>query len=261
MKAREPLHLLILGGTGEARVLAEAALERFGQSLRVTTSLAGRTSAPSEPKGALRRGGFGGAAGLAAYLEAARVDLVLDATHPFATRISAAARAASHARGVPLLTLVRPHWRAQSGDRWIEAVDAAEAASMLPQLGRRVFLTIGQRGIAAFSHVSGMHFLVRLIDPPAAPLPLRSYDLVFGRGPFTLESERLIMARHAIDVLVAKASGGAATAAKLDAARALRIPVIMLRRPEREADFAVERIADALDWIAGQFHERMEVER
>lgn len=249
MKAREALHLLILGGTAEARALADAAHARFAEHLRVTTSLAGRTSAPAEPKGALRRGGFGGAAGLADYLAAAQVDLVIDATHPFATQITAAAQAACRERNLPLLALTRPRWRAQSGDRWIEATDAADAASILPKLGRRAFLTIGQRGIAAFAHLSTMHFLVRLIEPPAAALPLRSYEILLGRGPFTLEDERRIMERHAIEVLIAKASGGDATAAKLEAARLLRIPVVMLRRPDPPGT-SVASVEDAICWIA-----------
>jgi precorrin-6A/cobalt-precorrin-6A reductase len=240
---------LILGGTAEARALADAAHARFAGRLRVTTSLAGRTSVPAMPKGALRRGGFGGAAGLADYLAAAWVDLVIDATHPFATQITAAAQAACRQRDLPLLALTRPRWTAQCGDRWIDAADAADAASILPKLGRRAFLTIGQRGIAAFSHLSDVHFLVRLIEPPAAALPLCSYEILLGKGPFTLENERRIMERHAIEVLVAKASGGEATAAKLEAARLLRLPVVMLRRPEPPGT-SVSSVEDALCWVA-----------
>lgn len=255
MKAREPLHLLILGGTAEARGLADAAHARFAGRLRVTTSLAGRTSTPAEPKGELRRGGFGGAAGLADYLGAAQIDLVIDATHPFATHITAAAQAACHVRDLPLLALTRSRWRAQSDDRWTEVADAAEAASILPSLGRRAFLTIGQRGIAAFAPLSGVHFLVRLIEPPAAALPLRSYEILLGRGPFTLENERRIMQRHAIEVLIAKDSGGEATAAKLEAARLLRIPVVMLRRPDPPGT-SVATIDNALCWIAEKLEDR-----
>jgi precorrin-6A/cobalt-precorrin-6A reductase len=255
MKAREPLHLLILGGTAEARGLADAAHARFAGRLRVTTSLAGRTSTPAEPKGELRRGGFGGAAGLADYLGAAQIDLVIDATHPFATQITAAAQAACHVRDLPLLALTRSRWKARSDDRWIEVADAAEAASILPDLGRRAFLTIGQRGIAAFAPLSGVHFLVRLIEPPAAALPLRSYEILLGRGPFTLEDERRIMQRHAIEVLIAKDSGGEATAAKLEAARLLRIPVVMLRRPDPPGT-SVATIDDALCWIAEKLEDR-----
>ena len=241
-------HLLILGGTEEARRLAECTVMRFGDRLAVTTSLAGRTQSAASIAGALRRGGFGGAAGLGDYLAAARIDLVIDATHPFATRISAAAREACEARRVPLLVLERPQWEREPGDRWIEVESAAEAAAVVPQHGKRVFLTTGRRALDAFAGVTGVYFLVRLIEAPQAPLPL-DCTLIIERGPFTLEHERLIIARHAIDVLVTKASGGAATAAKLAAARAAGIPVIMLRRPSPPLAASVAYIEDVVGWL------------
>lgn len=246
---RERRHLLILGGTGEARVLAAEAKARFGQDLRVTTSLAGRTQSGPALAGEVRRGGFGGSEGLAAYLHEAAIDLVIDATHPFATRISAAARAACQSLGVPLLALIRPAWVPQRGDRWIEAAGAAEAAAIVQRLGRRAFLTIGHSELAAFSAVAGVHFLVRLVDPPAMPLPLASHEVILGRGPFTVAEEILIMTRHEIDVVVAKASGGGSTVAKLEAARTLCIPVVMLRRPSAAPGDCVERVEDALLWL------------
>jgi len=249
MPRAEPRHLLILGGTAEARSLAAAASTRFAAALRVTTSLAGRTRNLPSLAGEVRRGGFGGAAGLAAYLDAARIDLVIDATHPFAARITAAAAEACAARGVPLLGLARPPWIPQAGDRWIEVADAAEAAIRLPELGRCAFLTIGSGALAAFSQVAGVRFLVRLIEAPAAALPLADYELILGRGPFTFAEERLIMTRHGVDVLIAKASGGTATAAKLEAARALGIAVLMLRRPPRNGGPSVASVDAALAWI------------
>jgi precorrin-6A/cobalt-precorrin-6A reductase len=242
--------LLILGGTAEARVLAEEAIARFGRGLLITSSLAGRTRSSAALAGTVRRGGFGGADGLASYLRSAQIDFVIDATHPFAARISAACVEASRSLGAPLLALTRPPWTQQDGDHWIEVADAAEAAARLPALGRRAFLTIGHRDIAAFSALSDIHFLVRLIDPPPVPLPLRSCEVIRGRGPFTGDDERGMMERHEIDVVVTKASGGAATAGKLDAARALGIPVVMLRRPQQEGAERVESVAGALDWLA-----------
>ena len=257
----ERAHLLILGGTAEARLLAARATTLFGERLRVTTSLAGRTRNPAALAGEVRRGGFGGAAGLAAYLSDASVDLVIDATHPFATRISAAAVSACRVHGVPLLGLARPRWMARPGDRWIEVASAAEAAALVPTLGRRVFLTIGQRDLAAFASLDDTHFVVRLVDPPPLPLPLRSYELILARGPFAAAAERLIMERHAIDVVVAKASGGAATAPKLEAARVLGLPVVMLRRPEEACRERVERVEDALAWIEHRLRQTAEVVR
>jgi precorrin-6A/cobalt-precorrin-6A reductase len=129
----------------------------------------------------------------------------------------------------------------------------------LPKLGRRVFLTIGHGDLAAFSAIAHMHFFVRLVEPPAGALPFSSYELILGRGPFTLDAERRIMERHAIDVLVAKASGGSSTAAKLDAARALGLPVLMLRRPPGETGERVERVEDAVAWIAKRLAKAKEV--
>lgn len=259
MPVREGRHLLILGGTAEARILAERATAVFGERLQVTTSLAGRTRAPAALTGAVRRGGFGGPEGLAAYLRHAAIDMVVDATHPFATRISMAASSACEGTGVPLLLLARASWLPGPGDRWIEVGSAAEAAAILPTLGRRAFLTIGHAEIEAFAGVVGVHFVVRLVDPPAAPLPLGSYMLTIARGPFAPDAERRIMVQHAIDVVVAKASGGDATAAKLVAARQLAIPVLMVRRPEKEHQNRVGSVDEALTWIEHELRQAVEI--
>jgi precorrin-6A/cobalt-precorrin-6A reductase len=245
-------HLLILGGTGEAAALAAAAVERFGDGLRVTTSLAGRTARPASVAGERRVGGFGGAEGLAAYFAQRGVDLVIDATHPFAAQISAQAAAACATAGVTRLLLARPPWLREQRDRWIEVDDLAAAAAALPALGRRAFLTIGGRGLGAFAALSHMHFIVRLVDPPGTKLPLASYEVVLGRGPFGLAEERAMLERHAIDMLVAKASGGGATEAKLVAARERGLPVVMLRRPPSPPGSRADSVAAALDWLAAR---------
>ena len=249
-------HLLILGGTAEAAALARLALERFAGRLAVTTSLAGRTETPAPLPGEVRSGGFGGADGLAAYLGERRIDLVIDATHPFAAQISAQARTACAMAGVPRLLLHRRGWERHPLDRWIEVESLAAAAAVLPGFGRRAWLTIGLRDLDSFAALRQMHFLVRLVDPPAAPLPLDSYELLIGRGPFNLAQERHILERHAIDVLVTKASGGAATAAKLVAARERDVPVIMIRRPPPPPGPHVADVGDALDWLAARLAER-----
>ena len=249
MTAKE---LLILGGTGEASVLARAALARLGAALNVTTSLAGRTERPSLPPGRVRIGGFGGVAGLAGYLPEHGVDRLIDATHPFAARISTTARLACDEAGVPRLLLLRPPWRRHPLDRWIEVDNVAAAAEVVGQVGRRAFLTVGTGEIACFAAATGVQFLVRLIDPPRQHLPLRCHEVVIGRGPFTLAEERHRLERHAIDVLVCKASGGAATEAKILAARELALPVIMVRRPPPEPGDAVETPEGALDWLVGE---------
>ena len=244
--------LLILGGTGEASALARAALARFGDALNLTTSLAGRTQYPGPLPGRVRIGGFGGPAGLTAYLAEHNVDRLIDATHPFAARISAEARLACNEARVPRLLLLRPPWRRHPLDRWIEVDSMVAAAEVVGRLGGRAFLTVGAGEIACFAAATGVRFLVRLVDPPRRPLPLRFYEVVVGRGPFTLVEERHRLERHAIDVLVCKASGGAATEAKLVAARELSLSVVMVRRPASEPGDAVETVEAALDWLADE---------
>jgi precorrin-6A/cobalt-precorrin-6A reductase len=247
-------NLLILGGTGEAAALAKAALARFGDSMSVTTALAGRTRHPGPIAGEVRIGGFGGPDGLAEYLLEHAVDRLIDATHPFAAGISRTARLAANRTGVPRLVLLRPPWRRHPLDRWIE-VDSIEAAALLVgRIGKRAWLTVGAGSLAPFAAVAGVRFIVRLIDQPSEGLPLLSHEVVLGRGPFGLAGERHMLQRHAIDVLVCKASGGAATEAKLLAARELGLPVIMVRRPPREPGPAVDTIDAALDWLAGTAH-------
>lgn len=237
--------LLILGGTAEAAELARQAAALPG--LEVVTSLAGRTEAPATLAGRVRVGGFGGAEGLARWLRDEGVTMVVDATHPFAARISAHAQAACAAAGLPLLALVRPPWPRHQDDCWIEADSMADAAARLPALGRRAFLAVGRQELAAFEGGTGVWFLVRLLRPE--PLPLPEHTVVIGRGPFGIEAEIDLLRRHRIEVVVTKASGGAATAAKVAAARALALPVLMVRRPPRPATETVETVTGALAWI------------
>jgi precorrin-6A/cobalt-precorrin-6A reductase len=244
-------NLLILGGTGEAARLARGAVARFGDGMIVTTALAGRTRHPGPLVGEVRIGGFGGSAGLAGYLVDGEVDRLIDATHPFASRISRAARLAAEWTGVPRLLLRRPPWRCHPLDRWIEVETIEAAALIVERVGKRAWLTVGAGAVGAFAASDRVRYLVRLIDKPRAALPLRCCEVVLGRGPFGVAEERQLLQRYAIDVLVCKASGGAATEAKLIAARELSLPVIMVRRPPPEPGPAVETVEAALDWLAG----------
>ena len=242
--------LLILGGTGEAAALARALVE-VGD-WEVITSLAGRTRAPAALPGAVRVGGFGGADGLAAYLRAERIDRVVDATHPFAATISANAAEACAETGVPLLRIERPAWTPVPGDRWIDVADAAEAADWLAgalPAGAAVLLTLGRQEVAPFKRCPELRFVLRSIEAPSPEDLPPDCLLLSERGPFTLDGERALIARHGIRAAVAKNAGGDATAAKLAAAREAAIPVVMIRRPAPPASPAVPDVAGALDWL------------
>lgn len=251
MPDRERVRLLILGGTGEAAALAGEAVAALGDRIAVITSLAGRTRNPAKLAGAVRVGGFGGAAGLADFLAREAIGLVVDATHPFAAEISANARDACAAAEVPRLLLSRPEWRQRAGDDWIAVDGVGEAAAELAARGGRALITVGVKELHHFAGLDGVFCLVRLIEPPAAPLPLADHAVIVGRGPFSVESERALLAEQRIDCVVSKASGGAATEAKITAARELALPVIMLRRPAPPEGARVNDTAAALAWISG----------
>jgi len=239
--------ILILGGTSEARALA-AELVRAGRD--VLTSLAGRVSQPALPVGWVRIGGFGGVTGLAAFLRSQGITAVVDATHPFATRIGANAASAAEQTGVPLLRLERPGWadHPRAGS-WTWAADAGAARdAALPY--DRPFLTTGRQSLETFLAWADRHVLVRVVDPPGIPIPAR-WVVITGRGPYAYADERRTMADHGTDVLLTKDSGGSHTSAKLDAAGDLGIPVVVIARPARPAGVpTVSSVAEALRWPA-----------
>jgi precorrin-6A/cobalt-precorrin-6A reductase len=246
------MRILILGGTQEAFQLAEQLAEIAG--VEIISSLAGRTKQPRTPKGQVRTGGFGGAEGMARYLREERISHLVNATHPFAARISANAFAAAESTGIALMRLLRPAWIAQPDDRWIAARDATEAAELCRREGGRIFLTLGTGELDAFAGIHNAHFLVRMVDAPEA-LPLRDYRTIAARGPFTLEDELRLLAEHHIALLVAKNSGGGATYAKIEAARRMGLPVIMIERPASALDPrspAAVKVADVVAWVRQQ---------
>ncbi|CAA6603625.1 Precorrin-6A reductase [Rhodospirillaceae bacterium LM-1] len=239
--------LLILGGTAQAAELAR----RIDGDIGLISSLAGRMITLPDLPGRLRVGGFGGADGLAAYLRDERIGAVIDATHPFARNISAHAEQACQRQRVPLLTLARPPWLRDAADVWIFADDMAAAAALMPTLGTRAFLTIGRMELDAFRQVEQVWCLVRLIDKPERALP-KNWQLVLGRPPFSEQDEIRLMQERKIDLLVTKASGGDATFGKIAAARALKIPVLMIKRPRESGAAQASTVDEALTWIADQ---------
>lgn len=244
------VRLLILGGTTEAIDLA-AAIAAVQPRLQVTTSLAGRVDAVAERPGRLRIGGFGGVDGLTRYLVEHAIDVLIDATHPFADVISAHAAEACRRVSLPRLMLVRPEWTPEPGDDWHRVPGFADAAAWVGSAATSVFLATGPGQVSAFAHLDAVRFLVRLFETPRAPLPLPSVRVVIARPPFTVAGERALMRKHRIDALVVKQSGGP-TVAKLTAARQLGVPVVIMGRPSMPAGDRVETVAEALDWLAAQ---------
>jgi precorrin-6A/cobalt-precorrin-6A reductase len=237
--------VLILGGTTEGRLLAAACADLPG--VTVVSSLAGRTTDPLALAGRVRIGGFGGVPGLVDYLREERIAAVVDATHPFAAGMTANAAEAAAATGVPLLVVRRPGFGESPGDRWHRVPSLAAAASLVGDLGTRVFLTSGRQGIAAFAGLERCWFLSRSVEPPSPPMPAQ-LEVVLDRGPFTLAGELGLMREHRIDVLVTKDSGGAAP--KLEAARTLHIPVVMIDRPPPPPSATVATaVAEAITWL------------
>jgi precorrin-6A/cobalt-precorrin-6A reductase len=241
--------ILILGGTTEARRLAEGLASRT--DLAVTLSLAGRTAAPAAQAVPMRIGGFGGAEGLAAWLEEQAIDAVIDATHPYAAQISANAAEAAARAGVPLIAIERPAWEPVDGDRWIEVADMPTAVAALGSTPRRVFLALGRNELRPFEAAPQHFYLVRSVDPVGPPLALPQAEYLTGRGPFDEADEHELLARHRIEVIVAKNSGGAATYGKIAAARRRGLPIIMLRRPPPRARVVanVEQALAELDHV------------
>ncbi|WP_132152228.1 cobalt-precorrin-6A reductase [Kribbella antiqua] len=251
------MKVLVLGGTGEGRELAGRLRD---EGLEVVSSLAGRTTDARLPVGEVRQGGFGGAVGLTRWLRDNSVDVMVDATHPFAATMTEHAVAAARSAGIPLVILRRPGWAAQPGDEW-HWVDTAEAAArLLPTLGSRAFLTIGRQGLHAFAD-AGVWMLARCVDPPE-PGPTWC-TLILDRGPYDVPGELALMRHHHIDVLVTKDSGGPKTSAKLTAARQLSIPVVLIHRPPLPVEVGavgvgavevvvVESVDRVVGWLRGR---------
>lgn len=239
------MRVLILGGTTEASALVKGLDPRIDATL----SLAGRTSAPKREPVPTRIGGFGGPEGLAAWIAENRIETVIDATHPFAARIGRNAALACERTGVALLAIRRPAWERIQGDRWTEVETMAEAARTLGETPRRVFLTIGRLEVGAFATAPQHDYLVRAIEPIGDALPVPRLTEIAARGPFDEAAEAAFLAERQIEVLVTKNSGGPATYGKIAAARALGIPVVIVRPPRKPDVASVPDAEGALAWL------------
>jgi precorrin-6A/cobalt-precorrin-6A reductase len=249
--ARGSLRVLLLGGTTEASRLAQV-LAQAG--VDAVFSYAGRTDAPIAQPLPTRVGGFGGVAGLQAYLQAERITYVVDATHPFAAQMSSNAVQASAAAGVPLLALERPAWQAQGGDVWTHVADIDAAVKALPAEPARVFLAIGKQNLSPFLACAQHWYLLRLVDP-VLDLPAARGHVVLDRGPFTLQGDRALLQAHGITHIVSKNSGGAGAEAKLIAARELGLPVILIDRPHIPSRTVLHSVNEVLHrlYCAGSY--------
>jgi precorrin-6A/cobalt-precorrin-6A reductase len=256
LHSAQRLRLLILGGTADATRLATAIAAE--PRIDAVMSFAGRTDNPRPPPIPWRVGGFGGVQGLIDYLRTERIERVVDATHPFAAQMSRHAVEACDASGVPLLALERAPWQAGEGDRWTEVDDLSTAARALGASPRRVFLGIGRQHLDVFAAHPQHAYLVRLVDPPRAALPFPQVELVVARGPFDRASDRALLQAHRTDIVVAKNAGGDAAVAKIEAARDLRLPVLMVRRPAVPARLTVATVAEVMAWLG---HEEALAER
>ena len=218
------------------------------QQLHLIYSLAGRVAHPRAPQCETRIGGFGGIDGLIHYLRDHTIDALIDATHPFAAQISRNAVEASRQSGAPLIAFTRPPWALVPGDRWSMVADMAAAADLVAQRGGRAFLSIGRQEVAAFAGCKDTDFVIRSIEPPDEPLPPRC-ELLLARGPFCVEDELELFGRRRINLLVTKNSGGSATYAKIEAARRLKIEVIMVERPIVSGQQAIYKVEEVLKWL------------
>lgn len=236
---------LILGGTADASLLA-AEIARAG--IAAVYSYGGRTRAPADQPLPTRIGGFGGVSGLADYIRREGVTHVIDATHPFAAEMSRNAVEACKATRTPLIALERAPWNKMHGDHWIEVAEVSAAVSALPESPAKVFLAIGRQHIAPFAAKPQHAYTLRFVDPPEAPLPFAA-DVIVSRGPFTLEAELRMMQARGIARIVARNSGGDGARAKIDAARELGLPVVMISRPELPERRRVESAAEVMYWL------------
>jgi precorrin-6A/cobalt-precorrin-6A reductase len=241
------MRVLILGGTAEASMLAQRLAEDV--SIEPILSFAGRTENPVLPPIPFRIGGFGGADGLYHYLTAQHIDAVIDVTHPFAVRISENAGRACQIARIPLVAFTRPAWQQQAGDRWIVVDDVDAAVRTLGDRPRRVLLTHGRTQLSAFARSPQHTYIVRAIDRPADIMVLPRHRLILARGPFAKAAESQLMRDERIDMVVSKNSGGSSTYAKIEAARDLEIPVVMMRRPQIDGAAEVFSVDTAMMWL------------
>lgn len=241
--------LLIMGGTGDAAQLARTLTSRFSNQIEIVISYSGVTGHQPDLPCDVHVGGFGGAEGLITYLKDNAFTLIVDATHPFADKISQSIYVAAQALNIPALALHRPEWEQAPDDRWLMVGDMKTAARRVEELGVKTFLTIGIKELAEFDDMDDVEFLVRLVHHPKQPLPLKNYEVVLGTPPYDVENERRLLREQGVKMLVTKNSGGAQTYAKIEAARLEKVSVLVIQRPPLEPMESADSIDQVLDWL------------
>ena len=244
--------VLILGGTGKARELAQRGISMFTDVAEIISSQSGVTFNPKTVPGRVITGGFGGITGLVEFMEREQVQIIIDATHPFAKTISDSAYVACTMNGAKRLTLGREMWDLPPGARWVEVEDMKAAAEEVSNSAKRVFITTGRRGLKAFSKLDDIWFLVRMIDEPKTQIDLAKHQIITGHPPFEMVAELELLLSNRIDALVSKHSGGLATMGKITAALEAEVPIILLRQPAKLPGLWTSSVDDCLQWLAEQ---------
>ncbi|MCF2872854.1 cobalt-precorrin-6A reductase [Octadecabacter sp. G9-8] len=240
--------VLLLAGTGEARRIAWGLTDT---SVKVVASLAGATRHPEPLPVPTRIGGFGGEDGFRTYLAENKITAVLDATHPFAHHITNRSARVCADLGLPYALVVRPKWEAETGDNWTSIATPQDTARHIPDTAT-VFLATGRQTLPDYANLEGRRVLARMIDPPTEPFPFEGGEFVIGRPPFRQSSEEALFKALGVTHLVVKNAGGKGGRAKLDAARALGLPVLLLDRPKLPDTVHVTSVQEALLWVASQ---------
>lgn len=237
--------IAILGGTRDARTLAYKLYEAGHD---VITSLAGRTTTPEEISGRVRIGHFGGEEGLADWLKEEGIDCMIDATHPFSAKMTSNAHWAGKSVDCPVIHLQRKSWQQQDGDNWVRVSSYEEAAHAIP-VNSRVFLSVGRQPISHFAHRRDIYAIMRMIDAPSAECPLPAGDVLLARPGKTASQEEELFRQYGITCLVSKFSGGASAYPKIEAARHLKIPVIIIERPQADIGETADSLEAVIKWV------------
>lgn len=239
-------NILILGGTSEARDLSILVRK---ENIKAVISYAGVVKKIAKQPLPKRTGGFGGADGLAEYIINEKITHLIDATHPFANTISENAILAAKKTGVLFTTLERDPWEPEAGDHWTTVKTIESAINLLNGPPERVFLAIGRQEIKGFFRNRHHFYLLRMIEDTPINFEIPDFEVIHDKGPFKYEADKQILLKYNITKIISKNSGGSGSRAKIEAARDLNIPVIMIERPSVSPRSIFNNPDEVLKWI------------